>query len=126
MLEDSGPLRATAAGMTSRPLGQQAGEHQRLEEEEKRESSSPRRPPPSSRARQARDSQNCPLPLFLGRRDDGSLTEQADHTAQQGVPAGERKAGITLLQRGGVLERVLHAVKRQHQADLLATGRPCF
>ena len=40
MLEDSGPLRATAAGMTSRPLGRQAGEHQRLEEEKKRESRS--------------------------------------------------------------------------------------
>ena len=31
------------------------------------------------------------------------------------VPAGERRAGSTLLQRGGVLERTLQEVKRQHQ-----------
>ena len=37
-----------------------------------------------------------------------------------------RKAANTLLQRGGVLERVLHAVKRQQPAGLLAKGRPCF
>ena len=85
----------------------------------------PRHPPPSSRARQARDSQNRPLPVFLARRDDGSFREQADNTAQHGVPAGERTDGITLLQREGVLERALHAVKRQHHADLLAKGRPC-
>ena len=45
--------------------------------------------------------------MFLDRRHHGSLKEQSDHTAQQGVPAGERGEGITLLQRGGVLERTL-------------------
>ena len=80
----------------------------------------------SFRARQAGDSRNRPLPVFLARRDDGSFREQADNTAQHGVPAGERTDGITLLQREGVLERALHAVKRQHQADLQAKGRPCF
>ena len=64
--------------------------------------------------------------MFLDRRNHGSLKEQSDHTAQHGVPAGERTDGITLLQREGVLERALHAVKRQHQADLQAKGRPCF
>ena len=40
MLEDFGPLRATAAGIACRPLGRQAGEHHRLEERKKRESRS--------------------------------------------------------------------------------------
>ena len=71
------------------------------------------RPPPSSRARQAEDSQNRTLPI--ARHNDGSLKEQADHTAQHGVPAGDRRADSTLLQRGGVLERTLQEVKRQHQ-----------
>ena len=73
------------------------------------------RPPPSSRAREAEGSKTRTLPMFLDRRNHGSLKEQSDHTAQHGVPAGERRAGSTLLQRGGVLERTLQEVKRQHQ-----------
>ena len=61
--------------------------------------------------------------MFLDRRHHGSLKEQSDHTAQHGVPAGERGEGITLLQRGGVLERTLQEVNRPHQADLPDTGQ---
>ena len=79
----SRPSRRSRRRSRRQALGRQAGEHHRLEEKKKRESRKT-----AGWRFSTSHATNCPPRAPLTPRNDGSLKEQADHTAQHGVPAG--------------------------------------